>query len=179
MEFLSTLFHWVGREPCFRIHGKARREKSWREIAVYASHRNNLDSRWPLLAGSCITWTAEVILIGWDMAELILSEQRKQPASRDFPVAVQSGRLSDSCGRRAIGANTYPSASEIMAHECGHTWQALRIGPCYLPIVGAVTWFREGHNPWNRFENEASEQGLFGGIVNKSVCSQLLQPVLR
>ena len=66
------------------------------------------------------------------------------------------------------------SASEVIAHECGHTWQALRMGPAYLPLVGAVTWFQEGPNPWNRFENEASEEGLFGGIVNRSVCPRLM-----
>jgi hypothetical protein len=43
------------------------------------------------------------------------------------------------------------------------------MGVAYLPIVGAVTLFREGPHFWNHFENQASELGQFGGIVNGSL----------
>jgi hypothetical protein len=170
---LNDLLHWFGGTPCFRIHGKARREADWRVVSVYASMRRNLDARWPLLRGCCTAWSGDVIAIGWDFAAWVLLEQLRDPASRQRPVAVAGGRLSDARRRAAAGVDCGPSSSEILAHECGHTWQALRMGPAYLPLVGSVTLFQEGPRPRNRFENEASEQGLFGGIVNHSVCPRL------
>lgn len=65
---------------------------------------------------------------------------------------------------RAMGAPR-PSFSEVMAHECGHTAQALRLGAFYLPLVGAVTLAREGNHWWNYWENDASAQGQMGGIA--------------
>ena len=59
--------------------------------------------------------------------------------------------------------------------RCGHTWQALRLGWLYLPTGGLFTLFREGPHWWNRFENRASDQGQFGGIVNGSVCPELME----
>jgi hypothetical protein len=174
-DLLSSCLHWLGGTPCFRIHGKARKERAWRVISVYATHRRNLDSRWPLWRGTCITWTADVIVVGWDFAERLLLEQLDEPASRRRPVTVAGGRLRDLLRRAAAGVADFPSHGEVLAHECGHTWQALRMGPVYLPLVGAVTWFQEGPRPWNRFENEASEQGLFGGLVNRSVCAELMK----
>jgi hypothetical protein len=44
-----------------------------------------------------------------------------------------------------------------------------------LPLVGAVTLFREGPHLWNYFENQASEQGQFGGLVCGSVCAQWIE----
>ncbi len=70
---------------------------------------------------------------------------------------------------------SFASASEILAHECGHTWQVLRMGLLYWPVGGAVTLFREGPHWWNFFENQASELGQFGGIVNGSVCPELMR----
>lgn len=172
-ELLTEWLSWLGGEPCFLIHGKGRRERRWRIIRVYAVTRRNLDSRWPFFRAACITWTSEVIAVGWDFAASVVAEQRHFPASRRHPVAVLAGRLSDVARRREAGVPEHPSASEILAHEVGHTWQALRLGPSYLPLVGAVTWFREGPHPWNHFENEASEEGLFGGLVNGSVCARL------
>ena len=176
-ELLDPVFHWLGGEPCCRVYGKARRERDWRVIAVYATRRRDDDSRWPLLRSSCTTLAADVIAIGWDFARELLREQRAEPASRSRPVEVAGGRLSDYWRRTAAGVYGEPSVSEVMAHECGHTWQARRLGPVYLPLVGSVTLFREGPKPWNRFENEASEQGLFGGIVNRSVCRELMRLV--
>ncbi len=49
------------------------------------------------------------------------------------------------------------------------------MGLLYWPVVGALTLFREGPHWWNHFENQASEQGQFGGIVNGSVCAELMQ----
>jgi hypothetical protein len=177
-DFLSAWLNWLGGTPCFQIYGKGRREASWRVINVYASRRRNSDSRWPLWRGTCVTWTAEVIVVGWDFAGWVLEEQLAAPASRRHPVAVVGGRISHHWRRAGDEELPSASASEVLAHECGHTWQALRIGPAYLPLVGSVTLFQEGPNPWNRFENEASEEGLFGGLVNRSVCKELMGRVL-
>jgi hypothetical protein len=174
-DLLNDCLHWLGGEPCFRIYGKARKERRWRVVSVYATHRRDADSRWPLWRGTCITWTAEVIVVGWDFAGQLLAEQAGCPASRRYPVEVAGGRVGDLLRRAAAGVPEFPTASEVLAHECGHTWQALRMGPVYLPLVGSVTLFQEGPNSWNRFENEASEQGLFGGLVNRSVCGELMR----
>ena len=176
-EFLNPILHWLGGTPCFRIYGKGRQEADYRPISVYATHRRDLDSRIPLWGGTCTTWAADIIAIGWDFALELLGEQMAVPASRWLPVEVASGRLRDTQRSRSQGAASIRTCSEIMAHECGHTWQAARMGPIYLPLVGSVTLFREGPNPWNRFENEASEQGLFGGFIPHSVCPQLMRAV--
>ena len=173
-DWLSTWLHWLGREPCFRVYGKARGERNWRIIRVYANRRRNCDSRWPFCRGTCVTWTSEVVAVGWDFACDLLEEQAQEPASRWRPVEVAGGRIRDWRRREQAAADLFASASEILAHEIGHTWQALRLGPAYLPIVGSVTLFREGTRSWNRFENEASEVGQFGGLVNGSVCTPLM-----
>ncbi|HXG08885.1 MAG TPA: hypothetical protein VNK04_03780, partial [Gemmataceae bacterium] len=142
---------------------------------VYATSRRNAESRWPLWAGTCIAWSDQVIAVGWDFAEQVLREQAREPASRQCPVEVAGGRIRDARRRAAVGAPSFPSASEVLAHECGHTWQARRLGALYLPLVGSVTLFREGPHFWNHFENQASEQGLFGGLVNGSVCPELME----
>jgi hypothetical protein len=174
-ELLDPFLRWLGGTPCFRIFGKGRPETDWRVIAVYANHRRDLVSPWPLWSGACTTWSAVTIAVGWDFASELLREQMEEPASRQHPVAVTGGRLRDVSRRYGVGARSVPSASEVMAHECGHTWQAKRMGPIYLPLVGSVTLFREGPNPWNRFENEASEQGLYGGLVPNSMCPELVK----
>jgi hypothetical protein len=178
-EWLSNWLRYLGGTPCFRIYGKSRRERAWRVIDVYATHRRDADSRWLLWRGTCITWTADVIVVGWDFAAQVLREQSEEPACRALPVAVAGGRLGDLARRAAAGGPDFASASEVLAHECGHSWQALRIGPAYLPLVGSVTLFQEGPKPWNRFENEASEEGLFGGLVNHSVCPELIRRLGR
>jgi hypothetical protein len=162
--------------PCFQIYGKARSESAWRIIGVYATHRRNSDSRWPayFFRGTCITWTAECIAVGWDFAADVLREQRCEPASRDRPLEVAAGRIRDPFRRASVGASPFASASEVLAHECGHTWQMLRLGLLYWPIGAAFTLFREGPHWWNRFENQASEIGQFGGIVNGSVHPKLM-----
>jgi hypothetical protein len=65
----------------------------------------------------------------------------------------------------------------VLAHECGHTWQMLRMGLLYWPVGASVTLFRDGPHWWNRFENQASELGQFGGIVNGSVCAELMRRI--
>jgi hypothetical protein len=176
---LSGWLRWLGGEPCFRVFGKARQEADWRLIDVFATARRDLASRWPLWSGTCITWTDRVIVVGWDFAERVLREQQAQLVSRDCPVNVAGGRLRDLRRRLAAGAASYPSASEVLAHECGHTYQARHMGTTYLPLVGAVTLFREGSHWWNYFENRASEDGQFGGLVNGSVSAELIRRVDR
>lgn len=165
----------LGR-PCFLVHGKARGESDWRVIEVHATPRRDLDSRWPapFFRGTCITWTASLIAVGWDFAAEVLREQSAEPASRTRPVEVAGGRIRDLERRTRAGAPPWASASEILAHECGHTWQARRLGWLYLPAGALFTLWREGPRWFNHFENQASESGQFGGIVNGSVCPQLL-----
>lgn len=149
----------------FRIYGKARSEDLWREIEVLVTRRRDPDSPWPFWRNACTTWGSSKIAVGTRFAAELLREQELSPASRSEPVAVAGGRLRDRRRRLEAAAPAWPTASEILAHECGHTWQALRFGLAYLPLVGALTLFREGPHWWNGFENEASEVGLFGGIV--------------
>jgi hypothetical protein len=162
-----------GDKPCFRIYGKARPELEWRIIDVCATTRRNMGSGWPLWDGTCVTWSDQIISVGWDFAESVLREQSQNPASRQHPIQVTGGRIRDPARRKS--PREYSPASEILAHECGHTWQALRLHSLYLPFVGMVTLFREGPHPWNYFENQASELGQFGGIVNGSVCPELMK----
>jgi hypothetical protein len=166
----------LGR-PCFLIHGKGRHETTWHTIEVHASRRRRRDSRWPrrLFRGTLITWTDRLIAVGWDFAEEVLREQMAEPASPENPVEVRGGRLHDLQRRLAAGAEPWPSASEVLAHECGHTAQARRLGALYLPCGALFTLFREGPAWYNRFENQASAEGLFGGIVNGSVCPELME----
>jgi hypothetical protein len=174
-RLVTACFRRFGAAPAFRVHGKAKAEADWRVIDVVATHRRNMDSRWPLWRATCITWTDEVIAVGWDFAEAVLREQASVPASREHPVEVSGGRLRDHQRRIAAGGTSFPGASEVLAHECGHTRQVRRLGLVYWPVVGAVTLFREGPHWWNHFENQASETGLFGGIVNGSVCARLME----
>jgi hypothetical protein len=173
----SDTLRWLGGPPCFQVYGRARRERAWRIVGVHATHRRDANSRWPafLFRGTCITWTAEIIAVGWDFAESVLREQITEPASRERPVEVVGGRIRDHHRRTQAGGSPFASDSEVLAHECGHTEQMLRMGALYWPVGGAVTLFREGPHWWNHFENEASEQGQFGGIVNGSVCVELMR----
>jgi hypothetical protein len=172
----TALVQDFGSPPAFRVWGKARPERDWRNIGIHATHRRDAFSQWPrfLWRGTCITWTDEVIAVGWDFALQVLREQMEQPASREHPLAVPGGRLRDNVRRQAAGASTGPGSSEVLAHECGHTWQVRRMGLLYWPVVGAMTLFREGPHWWNHFENQASELGLFGGILNGSVSPELI-----
>jgi hypothetical protein len=147
--------------PCFRIHGRASYEPEWHSIDVIATPRRDLAIGWPLLRGTCITWTANVFAVGCDFADAILREQTLDPASLNRPVMVRGGRLRT--GRRAEYGP--PTCSEILAHECGHAGQARRMGLWYWPLGATFTLCREGERWWNRFENEASATGQFGGIV--------------
>jgi len=157
----NAWFRWIGGPPAFRVWGKARRERAWREVEVHATARRDMDSRWPapFWRGTCITWTDHVVAVGWDFAEMVLREQLREPASRERPVEVAGGRLR---GR-------VPTATEILAHEIGHTWQATWLGPAYLWVGACFTLFREGPHWYNGFENQASAEGLFGGVVTGSV----------
>jgi hypothetical protein len=174
-DAVSAIVRRLSGPPCFRIYGRAGHERDWRAIDVFATHRRDFASRWPFWAGTCITWTSGVIAVGWDFAASVLREQKRDPASRERPVVVAGGRLRDWERRLAAGASRQPSASEVLAHECGHTAQARRLGFVYWPLGGAVTLFREGRHWWNRFENQASATGQFGGIVGGSVCDRLMQ----
>jgi hypothetical protein len=173
---LTAWLRWLGGTPCFRIHAKTRRETAWRIVDVFATARRNRDSRWlwPFWQGTCITWTSQIVVVGWDFAAEVLHEQQAEPASREQPVEVAGGRLRDALRRAAVRAGERPQSSEVLAHEVGHTAQVRRLGWLYWPVGGLLTLFREGPHFWNHFENDASEQGQFGGLVNGSVCAALL-----
>ena len=182
------MFNWLatawlrafGGRPAFRVYGRARCEPVWRTIDVFATSRRDMDSRWPapFFRGTCITRSAAAIAVGRDFAADVLREQADAPASRQRPVEVRGGRIRDAERRRAAGADPWPSASEVLAHECGHTWQARRLGFLYLPCGALFTLYREGPHRRNWFENQASEFGQFGGIVNDSVDPDLAAHVL-
>ena len=174
-DLVAEWVRWLAGGPCFRIYGKIRREGAFALIDVFATHRRDRTSRWPLWKASCTTWSDKVIVVGWDFAFDLLREQAAAPASREHPVEVAGGCLRDMLRRADAGVPNSPTASEVLAHECGHTWQALRLGWFYLPVVGSVTLFREGPHVWNHFENEASAQGQFGGVVNRSVSEELMK----
>lgn len=168
---LDPLLRLISGPPAFRIYGKARSETEWRIIDVFAHPRRDSIAGWPLIRGTCITWSRALIAVGCDFAETVLREQAATPASKEHPVEVASGRLRRG---RAPGARpSYPLASEILAHECGHTYQALRLWPAYLSTGAIFTWWREGPRWWNWFENEASATGQFGGILSGSVRAEL------
>ncbi len=168
-DWLTDWLRWLGGVPCCRIFGRGRREPCWRVIDLFATPRRDAASRWPFWRGTCITWTAEVIVVGRDFARAFLREQFAAPTTRRDPVSPAGGRIRDPVRRAAAGGPQWATAGEIVAHECGHTWQALRLGSAYLPLVGAVTLFGEGARAWNYFENQASEEGQFGGLVPGSV----------
>lgn len=179
-NFLASLAASLWGPPAFRAYARARSEPLWREVAVYASPIRNIGSGWPspFFAGTAIAWADSVIAIGEDFAVGLLREQFDEPASRDRPVEVIGGRLRDPERRQVAEGSAVPSWSEVLAHECGHTWQARRYSWLYLPIGAIFTLFREGQGWTHWFENQASELGLFGGIVNGSVRPDLLKRAL-
>jgi hypothetical protein len=169
-------FRRLGGVPAYQIYGKARRETAWRIIDLHATSRRDAHSRWPapFWPGTCITWTNAVIAVGWDFALAVYREQCRQAATREHPLEVAGGRLHFDQPRLLASGAASPSASEVLAHECGHTEQAGRLGIAYLPTGAIFTLFREGPRWWNWFENAASEQGQFGGIVAGTVSAELL-----
>jgi hypothetical protein len=163
--------------PGFRAYAKGRDEQDWREVKVFATRMRDLDSHWPapFFRGTAIAWAASLIAVGEDFAVAVLREQMEGPASRQRPVEVVGGRLRNSSQRWAASGPIAPSWSEVLAHECGHTWQALRFGWLYLPLGAVFTLWREGDGWAHWFENQASEAGLFGGIVSGSVRPDLMK----
>lgn len=170
---LTALIRRLSGPPAFRIYGKTRREIAWRTIDIYATHRRNRNSSWPLWRGTCTCWSAELVAVGWDFAVDVVSDPAAWQTSRDNPLMVAGGGFTKLSERIKLGAPVVPQRVEILAHEVGHTIQALRLGLVYLPLVGALTLFGEGPHWWNRFENEASVEGQFGGIIPGSVCDEL------
>lgn len=153
----------------FRIWGRTRHESDWRQIRVVVTPCRNLSSRWPLLRGTCTCWGPNLIAVGEHFAQALFQQLSETPVRPECPVAVVAGRLTDPDRRLAAGGPAVPSPAEVLAHEIGHTAQARRLGLLYLPLVGALTLFREGPYWWNHFENEASLIGLFGGLVEDLV----------
>ena len=74
-DAVSAWLRRVGGRPGFRVYGRASYEPDWHLIDVYVTGRRDRTSRWPLWAGTCITWTANVIAVGRDFAAQLLREQ--------------------------------------------------------------------------------------------------------
>jgi hypothetical protein len=123
----------------------------------------------------CTCWSADLIAVGLDFAQDLLAAEGVWQVTREQPVMVVGGSLTDSARRRLAGGLPHPSAAELLAHEIGHTLQARRYRLLYLPLVGTVTRFGEGPHWWNRFDNEASAFGPFGGIVPGCMLHQSFQ----
>ena len=174
-RWFTSLHRSLGQRA-FQIYGKTRGETAWRVLDVMATHRRNADGGWmrPMWAGTLITWTDSVIACGWDVAEEVIREQVACPVSRGHPLEVCGGRLRDPQRRCAAGGEAWPSCSEILAHEIGHSSQARRLSWLYLPKGAVFTLWREGDGWWHAFENEASEEGQFGGLVSGSVHPRLI-----
>ena len=147
-ELWTDWLRWQRGDPCFRIYGKARPEPHWRIIDIYATRRRNLGSGWPLWDGTCVTWSAEIICVGWDFAESILREQSLFPCSRQHPIEVTQGRIRGRSRQKSADPLSIASASEVLAHECGHTWQALRLG-----LIGSR------RNQWDKSLHHAADAG--------------------
>lgn len=175
---LHTL-HTAWRTPAtFRVHGKTRSESSWRIITVRAVPWRNHSVGWPFFRGTCTCWSAGFIAVGLDFAQELLADPAVWQVTREQPAMVAASSLCDMEKRTQAGAPALPSHAELLAHEIGHTLQARRYRLLYLPLVGSMTRFGEGCHWWNRFENEASATGQFGGIVAGSV-SPALQALLE
>jgi len=174
-DLVSTVIRRLSSQPAFRIFGKANYEPQWHTIDVFATHRRDAVSGWPVWRGHCITLTANVIAVGWDFATELVTEEATQPSTCQKPMAVFGGRLKDLDRRQLAGAEPWYSASELMAHECGHTAQARRLGWFYWPLGATFTLFREGPKWWNQFENQASENGQFGGIIPGTLHPRLVK----
>lgn len=177
-DVLGWLMRLIAGRPAFVVYARAVGERRWRRVSVLATDRRNLTSRWPapFWQGTCITWGATVVAVGWDFAEELLREQLDAPASRAQPMRVCGGRLSDPVRRLAAhhSVNPYwPNHSEVLAHELGHTAQARRFSLLYLPAGAMFTLFREGNSWVNWFENQASELGEFGGIIGSTLHPRL------
>lgn len=160
-QFVTTIIRRLSQQPAFRIYGKANYETRWHIIDVFATDRRNTDSRWPFWRGHCITLSANLIAVGWDFAVELVGEQTHRPSSQSEPTEVLRGHK---LSRTEQNGFELPATS-ILAHECGHTAQARRMGWLFWLVGATFTLFREGPHWWNRFENEASETGQFGGIV--------------
>ena len=91
-------FRTLGGKPAFRIWGKARQDREWRKIDVFASHRRDYNSSWPapFFRGTAITWCSQVIAVGWDFAQEVVWEQNRpsffpgSPSGGDFRSAPRS-----------------------------------------------------------------------------------------
>jgi hypothetical protein len=168
-DAVSDAFSALVRPPAFRVYGRGKREHSWHIVNVLVTQRRNRNSRWPLWRGRCITWTSSIISVGADFGQRFLDEQACDPATCLRPAMVSGGRMRDANRRMMAGAREWCTATEVLAHECGHTWQARRLGDVYWLLVGSVTMFGEGPHSWNFFENQASEEGQLGGLVDHSI----------
>src|SRR5689334_21163815 len=98
---LTKRLQLLGGRPSFQVYGKARPERDWRVIDVFATHRRNFDSRCPLWRGVCITSTDLVIVVGAYFSLEVLREQAAEPASLERPVEVIGGRIGDRARRLA------------------------------------------------------------------------------
>ena len=87
-DTISKLFRSVVGPPSFRVYGKGQRESDWHVIDIYTTHRRDMDSRWPLFRGTCITWTSSIISVGCDFAAELIREQLMLRLDQELPYAT-------------------------------------------------------------------------------------------
>jgi RHS repeat-associated protein len=136
------------------IWGEGIDETQWREITVKAYRLNEAIGKYGT------SWAISKNEI--HTMKSVIDELRASscPASRVSPAFDD---LQDAHGRYIPGTGFGSAAEMHIAHEIGHTAQAVKMGPAYLPLVAGTTSFG-GVPVLNHFERNASFRGLYGGI---------------
>ena len=165
-ETVSNVYRSLFGPPCFQVYGKGRFKRDWHIVDVYTSRRRDCGSGWPFFSGTCITWTASVIAVGQDFAEQLLREQSTEPASQGNPVLVEGAAYTTSTADLPPLPSLFPPLRKSWLTNAATpprpaVWVVFMADWCQCEL------FRQGPHWWNRFENEASEIGRFGGIVTK------------
>ena len=135
------------------VYMKANYEGGWRIVNIYGFRSRNANG-WGNWMGFT-TWSTRTVHVPEEVIPII----KASTAALDNPIAVSNGRLLDADW---LTLSPEQQVYEIMAHEGGHTGQADVLGWKYLPTVGPKTLKGEAGSFWER---DASEHGLFGGVV--------------
>jgi len=136
----------------YEIWCKCCGDKEWRKVKVRtipARERRPDDSLRPLIGRVSTTFGPSTIHTAqsiWDELVQQQDDPNRTPNTHDNPAMYNPN-------------DPYNDAGHF-AHECGHTCQAKRLGPLYIPIVGPQTLF--DNSP---AEQGANNTGQFGGIV--------------
>jgi RHS repeat-associated protein len=139
----------LSSEARFYIYCKCKCDKDWRLVRVEVV---------PGLGTSSVTYGPSTIHTNPDVYLSALQQQATNPYTQSNPATVDN----------SVGG------SQTLAHECGHTCQAKRLGPFYLPPAGLNSGVEfllggGGYPPLDRLitpmERGASQNGMFGGFA--------------